>query len=124
MLLNEPATPKSKSQHKREATALQVLGARLVELRPDQLERIPLDDRLHGAVLEAQRIRARGGRRRQLQLIGKLMRAADAPAISRALEGLTAVDRASTVRLHALEGLRQRAWALGYSVVRCRRVAH
>jgi ribosome-associated protein len=100
--------PKSKSQRKREATALQSLGERLLDLRPDQLAGLPLDEALREAVLLAQRIRARGGRRRQLQLIGKLMRSADGPAIERALAGFGAVRRAERDRLHALEGWRAR----------------
>lgn len=104
----ESETPRSKSARKREATALQALGERLVGLRSDQLQRLPLDERLLGAVIEAQRIHARGGRRRQLQLIGKLMRSADAAAIGRAMDALATGDRAHTERLHALEDLRHR----------------
>lgn len=99
---------RSKTRRKREAEALQALGERLVELRPSQLERIPLADELREAVQVAQRIRARGGRRRQLQLIGKLMRSADAPAIAQALAGLDAVRRRDADRLHELEEWRAR----------------
>jgi ribosome-associated protein len=103
-----PAERPSKSQRKRDATALQRLGERLVALRPDQLAPLPLGDELREAVLLAQRITARGGRRRQLQLVGKLMRAADAQAISRALEALGAARQEDTARLHRLEGWRAR----------------
>jgi ribosome-associated protein len=102
------ADGKSKSQRKREATALQALGERLVSLRPDQLARVPLDEDLREAVIAAQRITARGGRRRQLQLVGKLMRRADAVAISGALAALTAPRRRETARLHTLERWRAR----------------
>ncbi len=100
--------PRSKTRRKREAEALQTLGERLIGLRPSQLERIPMADELREAVQVAQRIRARGGRRRQLQLIGKLMRAADAPAIAQAIEGLDAVRRRDADRLHELEEWRAR----------------
>lgn len=75
----KPATPPppSKSQRKRDATALQDLGEQLVKLTPAQLSRIPLSDELLAAVQLAQGITQRGGRKRQLQYIGKLMRQLD-----------------------------------------------
>lgn len=69
--------PPSKSQRKREATALQNLGEQLVKLTPVQLSRIPLPDELLAAVRLTQTITQRGGRKRQLQFIGKLMRRLD-----------------------------------------------
>lgn len=74
----EPATlPPSKSQRKRDATALQDLGEQLAQLTPAQLRRVPLPDELLAAVRLAQGITQRGGRKRQLQYIGKLMRQLD-----------------------------------------------
>jgi len=75
----EPATPPplSKSQRKRDATALQDLGQQLVKLTPTQLSRVPLPDELLAAVRLAQGITQRGGHKRQLQYIGKLMRQLD-----------------------------------------------
>ena len=69
--------PPSKSQRKREATALQDLGERLVELTAVQLKQIPLPDDLLAAVKAAQTMNQRGAHKRQLQLIGKLMRRLD-----------------------------------------------
>ena len=71
-----PAPP-SKSQRKREATASQEVGEHLVRLTPAQLKQIPLSDELLAAVRLAQTITQRGGRKRQLQYIGKLMRRLD-----------------------------------------------
>ncbi|MDX1655809.1 MAG: ribosome biogenesis factor YjgA [Candidatus Competibacteraceae bacterium] len=82
----------SKSQRKREAAALQDTGARLVELPAAQLDNIPMPPELRQAVLQARTISARGGRRRQLQYIGKLMRRLDPQPILQALEDL---DRSS-----------------------------
>ncbi|MDS4031247.1 MAG: ribosome biogenesis factor YjgA [Candidatus Contendobacter sp.] len=75
----DPAAPPppSKSQRKREATALQELGERVVKLTPAQLSCVPLPDELLAAVRVAQGIAQRGGRKRQLQYIGKLMRQLD-----------------------------------------------
>jgi ribosome-associated protein len=65
---------KSKSQKKREADALQQLGVALVDLRLDQLKQLLLPELLHKAILDAKKITSHGAKRRQAQLIGKLMR--------------------------------------------------
>lgn len=70
--------PPSKSQRKRDASALQALGEQLVHLSSTQLKQLPLPEALLLAVQEAQTITERGGRKRQLQYIGKLMRQLDA----------------------------------------------
>ena len=82
----EEDDPPSKSQRKRDVEALQVLGVRLVELEPGELKQFDLPDGLMDAILEAQGITANGGRRRQLQYIGKLMRNADGESIQRQLD--------------------------------------
>lgn len=69
--------PPSKSQRKREATALQDLGERMVKLTPAQLQRLPLPDDVRDAVRAAHAMPQRGARKRQLQFIGKLMRRLD-----------------------------------------------
>lgn len=81
---DEPEAPPSKSRRKREATALQDLGEQLVKLTPAQLNRMPLPEELSAAVRAAQAISQRGGRKRQLQFIGKLMRGIDDPEPIRA----------------------------------------
>ena len=67
----------SKSARKREQQALQALGERLIDLSPEQLADLDLDERLRDAVSAAKTIRAHGALRRQKQLIGKLMRNVD-----------------------------------------------
>jgi ribosome-associated protein len=68
----------SKSQRKREATALQDLGGKLVNLTSVQLRKMPLPADLMEAIRAAQDMPQRGARKRQLQYIGKLMRRIDA----------------------------------------------
>jgi len=80
----EASLPPSKTQRKRDATALQNLGEQLVKLTPTQLNRIPLPDEVLAAVRMARTISQRGGRKRQLQYIGKLMRQIDDPDAIRA----------------------------------------
>jgi ribosome-associated protein len=79
---------KSKSQVKREMTALQKLGEQLVDMNDKQLATIPLDDNLLNAIHEARKMPQREARRRHLQFIGKLMRAAEHEAIQEAVDRL------------------------------------
>jgi ribosome-associated protein len=67
----------SKSARKREYLALQKLGEELITLKQSELDRLPLDDALLEAVMEARQIKAHGALRRQKQYIGKLMRHID-----------------------------------------------
>lgn len=73
----ESPRPPSKSQLKREATALQELGEAVVKLSATQLRQMPLSDELLAAVKAAQAMPQRGAHKRQLQFIGKLMRGLD-----------------------------------------------
>lgn len=98
----------SKSQRKRESTALQDLGTELIGLSRDQLKKIELPERLREAIYEAQRITAHGAIRRQRQFIGKLMRDADTAPIQAALDEIRGISAAATARQHALERLRTR----------------
>ncbi|RTL48092.1 MAG: DUF615 domain-containing protein [Rhodocyclaceae bacterium] len=98
----------SKSRKKRDVEALQDLGVQLVALSTDRLKKINLPDNLREAVRDAQRISAHGARRRQFQLIGKLMREIDPAPIQEALDEINGVSAAATARLHALERLRTR----------------
>ncbi|PWC13091.1 ribosome-associated protein [Brenneria roseae subsp. americana] len=102
----------SKSEIKRDAEALKDLGAELVELGKNALEKIPLDDDLRAAVELAQRIK-KEGRRRQLQLIGKLLRARDPEPIQAALDKLKNRHNQQVVLFHKLELLRDRLVAEG-----------
>lgn len=103
----------SKTARKREQLALQDLGESLIRLRPSELEALPLDDRLREAVCEARGIRSHGALRRQRQLIGKLMRNADADGIRRALDHLGRQDRHATRLFHDAESWRDRICAAG-----------
>ncbi|HEB98237.1 MAG TPA: DUF615 domain-containing protein [Thiotrichales bacterium] len=105
--------PPSKTRRKREADALQALGETLVGLPEARLAAIELPDRLREAVMEARRIKARGGRRRQLQYIGKLMRSIDADPIRAALDDFTRQNRRAARAFRQLEALRDQLIAEG-----------
>lgn len=98
----------SKSALKREYQALQVLGEQLIDLTAEQLRRIDLPESLLDAVLAAKAITAHGAMRRQKQLIGKIMREADAEPIKAALEALGSSDRKSKQIFHQAEEWRER----------------
>lgn len=97
----------SKTQKKRAMDELQALGEALAALSDSALASISLPESLAEAIAEARRITSRGGRRRQLQYIGRLMRDLD-PAPIRAelerVEGRSAADAARHRRLEQLRG--------------------
>jgi len=101
----------SKSQRKRDAHALQTLGAQLITLRDDVLVRLPIGEELIEAVRMAREIRSHEGRRRQVQLIGKLMRDADGDAIRAAMSDEGRDHRADVAVQHAAERWRERILA-------------
>lgn len=101
----------SKSQRKRDADALQDLGAQLVDLSTERLKKIEMPDNLRDALRDAQRISAHGARKRQLQLIGKIMRSVDPAPLQAALDEVKGVSVAANARLHKLEQLRTRLLA-------------
>jgi ribosome-associated protein len=96
----------SKSQKKREMSALQVLGAQLIALPRERLTKIPMPDVLRLAIADAQRFTKHEARRRQLQYVGRLMRDIDPAPIKAALDALAGVSGAESARLHAIERLR------------------
>jgi ribosome-associated protein len=98
----------SKSQLKREMTALQDLGVALVHLNADQLARFDLPESLRDAIAQARRITDHEGRRRQLQYVGKLMRGVDAEPIQRALGAVTGDSREAIELMHRCERWRDR----------------
>ncbi|MEY3200781.1 MAG: hypothetical protein RIR70_331 [Pseudomonadota bacterium] len=103
----EPPERPSKSQKKRDMHALQDLGEELVALSPERLSKVPLPDNLRAAIEEAQRIKSHEGRRRQLQLVGKLMRSAEPEPIRALLDAFNGASKEETARLHRLERLRE-----------------
>lgn len=98
----------SKSQKKRDVTALQKLGEELVMQSEERLLRVAMSESLRAAIADAQRITNHEGRRRQMQYIGKLMRDVDIEPIRAALAGWAGAKGAETAALHALERWRER----------------
>jgi ribosome-associated protein len=103
----------SKSELKREMTALQELGEAIVKLSDGEFSTIPLEGELLGAITVARRLKSGEGLRRQLQYIGKLMRLVDSAAIAAAYEELQNGRQQRNQQFHALEQLRDEIIATG-----------
>lgn len=103
--------PPSKTQRKKEMSALQSLGAELVGLTADQLAAMPLPETLRDAVAAAQRITKFEARRRQLQYIGKLMRTVDPEPIRAQLDARRAASHRHISWLRDVERWRERLLA-------------
>jgi ribosome-associated protein len=104
-------TQPSKTQRKKQMTALQDLGAELVELSAERLASLALPDSLREAVEQARRVTKFEARRRQLQYIGKLMRHVDAEPLRARLDAWKSVSREHTALLHRIERWRERLLA-------------
>lgn len=106
----------SKSEIKRDAEELKDLGRELIELSKNSLDRIPLDEQLRSEIELAQRIK-KEGRRRQIQLIGKLLRARDVDPIRQALDKLKNRHNQQVALFHKLEVLRDKLVEKGDDVI-------
>lgn len=101
----------SKSQLKREMTALQKLGEDLVAESRDRVKRVPMPEDVRDAILECQQIKDHEGRRRQMQYVGKKMRTLEPDelaAIQRTLDSWKGLSKADTAAMHALERGREK----------------
>jgi ribosome-associated protein len=104
----------SKSQRKREMTALQDLGAELIAEPRERVKRVPMPEDVRDAILECQQIKDHEGRRRQLQYVGKKMRSLtedEVALIRKTIDGWKAPSRAETAAMHAMERRRERLLA-------------
>lgn len=96
--------PESKSERKRQMTALQALGEELLKLKAAHLQKMPLSDTLRDAIATYHRLPNRNeARRRQMQFIGKVMRNEDHDAIKNELEKLLTPDARQAGRSREIE---------------------
>jgi ribosome-associated protein len=96
-------TRPSKTRMKQEAHELQTLGRELSELPEDRLAAIEMPDALREAIVTFRRTKSHEGRRRQLQYVGKQMRAADAGPLREAVDAYKLGSAKDTLRLHETE---------------------
>jgi ribosome-associated protein len=97
----------SKTQIKAEMLERQKLGESLVHLGQSSLAKIPMETELLDAVILARKIlRKKEGYRRQLQLIGKIMRNTDVAPIENALMNIKSAHKKLNDAFHEIEVLR------------------
>lgn len=99
----EDANLISKTRRKRQMHDLQAVGIALTKLPADQLARVELPERLREAIEAARGITKHEALRRQMQLIGKLMRQVDAEPIAAQLEAFRAPASRETALFHRAE---------------------
>lgn len=101
----------SKSQLKRDMTALQVLGEELLAMPESRWEPLALPEILYDALRHAKKITAHEGRRRQIQYLGKLMRKIDPEPIREAVAQFKLGHAKDSLKLHESERWRERLLA-------------
>jgi len=102
----EEQPPASKSQRRREALEVKSLASELIKLSAARLGRVPLDDSVRSAVMEARQIRSNVAGKRQLQYVAKLLRRIDPEPIIQTLEEFDGEARQLTGRQHRSEAWR------------------
>lgn len=98
--------PVSKSQRRRDALELKSLASKLIGLNVSRLGRVPLDEDVREAIMEARQIRSNVARKRQLQYVAKLLRRIDPEPVIMALEAFEGEARQLTGRQHRSEAWR------------------
>jgi ribosome-associated protein len=101
----------SKSELKRQSTALQKLGQDLIDEPRDRVKRVPMPEDVREAILECQLIKDHEGRRRQLQYVGKKMRTLDEAEIAiiqKTIDSWRGLSKSDTAAMHALERRRDK----------------
>jgi ribosome-associated protein len=93
----------SKTRRKIASHEVQALGEALLELGEEQLTTLGLDEPLLEALRTARRIRSHEARRRQMQLIGKLMRSADVERARAAIDERRLGHARDSLALHRAE---------------------
>lgn len=71
----------SKTEQKKAVQRMAALGEQLAQLSAKQIQKLPVDERLIDALLDAQTITSFEARRRQFQRVGKLLRNEDESVI-------------------------------------------
>lgn len=97
---------KSKSEKKREMTALQELGKRLLELSQAQVQKIEMPQELRDSLLLAGTMKSHSALRRQMQYIGVLMRRIDTEPIRQELNEIDNGQKLKAREFQQLELMR------------------
>lgn len=106
--LDSPEDRPSKTQLKKAMQDLQDLGKALMDLNDTRLDALELPDSLRRALRDLRVIRSHEGRRRQIQLVGKLMRQVDPEPLREAVAVQRLPGARETLALHETEAWRDR----------------
>lgn len=98
----------SRSQKKRDATALQRMGEELVNLGPDMIKKAGIPPKLRDALLESFNITKHEARRRHFQYVGKLMREVNTDRVEELLENYREGRDANSATFQEIESWRDR----------------
>lgn len=98
----------SKSAKKREAERLRKMGQELTLMSAEQLKKLDLHDKLLNALLDFQRFKSHGAKKRQLLLIGGILRKIDVHEVEEKLAVLNGEAASARYELHQLELWRDR----------------
>ena len=98
----------SKSARKRDAQRLKELGQQLADLNDEQRAALPLPEPLANAIADYRRITSHEAKRRQGQLIGRLMRGVEIAEVEHALDGLSRNNAEARFAHHEVERWRDR----------------
>lgn len=98
--------PPSRSQKKRDSSALQVLGSKLADMPESALKKLAMGPRLLEAILDYKKLTKHEARRRQLQFIGALMRDEDSDPLQHAVDDMESGNRSQAREFHELEAWR------------------
>lgn len=98
----------SRTQVKKQMSALQKLAEDLIGLGPDLVRKAPLPEDLQGPVMESFAMKKHEARRRHFQFLGKLMRDVDPQPIRDYIEVIRSGRQAQTGAFHEVERWRDR----------------
>jgi len=97
---------KSKSEKKREMSALQDLGKRLIELSEAQIQDIGIPQELRDALQLARTLKSHSALRRQMQYIGVLMRRIDPEPVKQVIDDMDRGQKHMARAFQQLERMR------------------
>ena len=92
-------TNKSRTRLKKEALELKELGKKLIDLSPDKLNRMELEQELKDEICFARTLKKHGALRRQIHFVASLLRKTDTEPILRALDDAMH-DKTKYTRIH------------------------
>jgi ribosome-associated protein len=96
-------TRASKTRLKQKSHELQDLGVAVTALSAERLAAVEMPDNLRDAIEQFRRTKSFEGRRRQMQLVGKLMRSADEETLREAVAAAKLGSAKDTLALHEAE---------------------